>query len=38
MAKHRWNLIVFEDMHWIDPTSLEALSGRNDRIMWSACC
>ena len=32
-------LMIFEDAHWIDPTSLEALGRAVDRIKNpSACC
>ena len=31
-------LMIFEDVHWIDPTSLEALGRTVDRIRTLACC
>ena len=32
-------LMIFEDVHWADPTSLEALSRAIDRIQnsWTCC-
>ena len=32
LASHRPVLMIFEDVHWIDPTSLEALNRAVDRI------
>ena len=32
LASQQPTLIIFEDVHWIDPTSLEALSRTVDRI------
>ena len=31
-------LMIFEDVHWIDPTSFEALGRAVDRIKPLACC
>ena len=31
-------LMIFEDAHWIDPTSLEVFGRAVDRIGPSACC
>ena len=31
-------LMIFEDAHWVDPTSLEALGRTVDRIEHLGCC
>ena len=36
LASQQPALMIFEDVHWIDPTSLEALSRTVDRIQNSS--
>ena len=38
LAQAKPVLMIFEDVHWIDPTSLEAVGRMVDRLRTSGCC
>ena len=38
LSRQKPVLMIFEDVHWIDPTSLEALGKAVDRLKLWACC
>jgi predicted ATPase len=38
LARQNPVLMIFEDAHWTDPTSLEMFSRTVDRIQGFACC
>ncbi len=38
LAQAKPVVMIFEDVHWIDPTSLEAVGRTVDRLRTSGCC